>query len=230
MKTLKNVLFILLVTILVMSASAQDCGYYSFTEGMVLGYQNLDGKGKVSGSTRTTCLNVTNNGGVVLYNIKSEYADAKNSNPAVHEFTMRCEDGKFYMDMQSFIDPKSMDGFKDLEISVDGNDMMYPSSLSAGEILPDANITISAGSGGTTIMNMVVNVTNRKVIGNETVTVPAGTFDCVKITYDVETKLMFKVNTAVTEYINMGIGNVKTETFDKKGKLLGSAVLTEVKR
>jgi hypothetical protein len=77
---------------------------------------------------------------------------------------------------------------------------------------------------------MVVNISNRKVLGNETVTVPAGTFNCYKITYDVETKLMFKINTNVVEYINKGVGNVKTETYDKKGKMLSATVLSEVKK
>jgi hypothetical protein len=108
--------------------------------------------------------------------------------------------------------------------------MMYPSGLSAGQTLDDASITISAGTGGVTIMNLTVKIINRKVVGPETVTVPAGTFDCFKITYDMETKMMFKINTSVAEYINMGAGNVKTETFDKKGKLIGSTVLTELKK
>jgi hypothetical protein len=46
----------------------------------------------------------------------------------------------------------------------------------------------------------------------------------------VETKMMFKTNTTVVEYINMGVGNVKTETFDKKGKVAATTVLSELKR
>jgi len=209
--------------------SAQDCGYYSMSKGMVLGYQNLDAKGKVTSTNRTTCLDVSTLGSTTLYKIKGEYADAKN-NLTTREFEMRCEDGNFYVDMQSLIDPKSMEGFKDMEISVDANDMMYPSVLTAGQVLPDANITISAATGGVNLMNMVISISNRKVVGTESVTVPAGTFECYKITYDLETKLMFKIASTVTEYINMGVGNVKTDTFDKKGKLAASTVLIEVSK
>ena len=208
---------------------AQDCGYYSMSKGMVLAYQNLDAKGKVTGTNRTTCLDVSTLGSTTLYKIKGEYADAKN-NLTTREFEMRCEDGNFYVDMQSLIDPKSMEGFKDMEISVDANDMMYPSVLIAGQVLPDANITISAATGGVNLMNMIISISNRKVVGTESVTVPAGTFECYKITYDIETKLMFKIASTVTEYVNMGVGNVKTETFDKKGKLAASTVLIEVSK
>lgn len=229
MKRTRILFVIALAFVLSGVISAQDCGYYSMSKGMVLAYQNLDAKGKVTGTNRTTCLDVSTLGSTTLYKIKGEYADAKN-NLTSREFEMRCEDGNFYVDMQSLIDPKSMEGFKDMEISVDANDMMYPSVLIAGQVLPDANITISAATGGVNLMNMIISISNRKVVGTESVTVPAGTFECYKITYDLETKLMFKIASTVTEYINMGVGNVKTETFDKKGKLAASTVLIEVSK
>jgi hypothetical protein len=143
---------------------------------------------------------------------------------------MRCEDGTFYVDMQNFIDPKSMQAFKDMEVSVNSNDMMYPAGLAPGDSLPDASVTVSAATGGVSLLNLLINISNRQVIGTESVTVPAGTFECFKITYNVETKMMFKIYSVVTEYVNMGVGNVKTETYDKKGKLLGSTLLTELKK
>lgn len=230
MKKVLNLFVFMLAFILSGAVMAQDCGYYSMSEGMVLGYQNLDAKGKLTGSTRLTFLEVSQLGAATIYKVKSEYADAKNSNQAVREYNMRCEDGKFYVDMQNLVDPKSMEAFKGMEISVDSKDLEYPNGLIAGQILPDASITISAASGGINILNLNINITNRKVVGNESVTVPAGTFECFKITYDVETKMMFKVYATVTEYVNMGVGNIKTETFDKKGKLSGTTQLVELKK
>lgn len=229
MKTKKILFVFTLAFILSGVIFAQDCGYYSISKGMVFGYQTLDAKGKVTGTQRSTCLDVSTVGAAILYKIKGEYTDSKD-NLTTREFEMRCEDGNFYVDMQSFVDPKSMEGFKDMEVSVDANAMMYPSVLIAGQTLPDASITISAATGGVNLMNMVINISNRKVVGSESVTVPAGTFDCYKITYDVETKMMFKIASTVTEYVNMGVGSVKTETFDKKGKLAASTVLVELSK
>jgi len=230
MKIKKLLFVIFLAFVLTGIVMAQDCSFYSLTEGMVTGYQNLDAKGKVTGTTRSTCLNVNKDGRAVIFKMKSEYADAKNNNPSMIEYEMKCEDGAFYVDMQNFIDPKSMEAFKGMEVSVDSKDMVYPAGLSAGQTLPDANITVSAATGGVTILNLIVNITNRKVVGTESVTVPAGTFECFKITYDVETKMMFKVYATVTEYVNMGVGNVKTETYDKKGKMAGTTQLVELKK
>ncbi len=209
---------------------AQDCGYYAMSQGTVFGYKNMDAKGKVTGNTLTTCLEVKKVGTSVVYKVSSETSDANNKNPNKNEYEMRCEAGKFFVDMKNLVDSKTMEGFKNMEVKVEGTDMMYPATLAAGQSLPDANVTISAGSGGVTIMNMVIKIINRKVVGNEMVTVPAGTFECYKITYDVETKMMMKINSSVTEYINMGAGIIKTETFDSKGKIAGSTILTELKK
>ena len=230
MKTKKIFTFLMFAAMFSGIVKAQDCSYFSLSKGNVFGYQNLDAKGKVTGTTTTTCLDVVKADPATNFKVKSEYTDSKNGKPSVHEYTLRCENGNFYMDMQGFMDPKSMESLEGMELKVDSKDMMYPSVLSAGETLPDASITISAGSGGMNIMNMVIFITNRKVIGTESVTVPAGTFECYKLTYDVETKMMFKINTTVVEYINMGVGNVKTETFDKKGKLAATTVLSELKK
>jgi hypothetical protein len=230
MKKTKILFVFILAFMLSGIIQAQECSYFNLSEGMVLGYQNLDAKGKVTSTTRTTCLSITKAGASIIYKLKNDFVDAKNNNPSTRELEMRCEDGKFYMDMQNLIDPKSMEAFKGMEISVDATDMVYATGLVAGQSLPDANITVSAATGGIAMLNLSIDITNRKVVGTESVTVPAGTFDCFKITYDVETKMMFKVNATVTEYVNMGVGNVKTETYDKKGKLAGTTQLVEVKK
>ncbi len=230
MKIMKIYFVIMLVLVLCGKSSAQECGMYNLSEGMVTAYQSQDAKGKVTSTNRSTCLSVSKAGAATIYKMKSEYADAKNKNQSTKEYVMKCEGGEFYVDMQSMIDPKSMEAFKGMEVSVDSKDLIYPSNLSAGQVLPDASISVSAATGGVSLLNLVINVTNRKVIGIESVTVPAGTFECYKITYNVETKMMFKIYATVTEYVNMGAGNVKTETFDKKGNLSGTTLLVELKK
>jgi hypothetical protein len=230
MKNTKILLVVILLSLLSGSVMAQDCSFYSLSEGMVTAYQNLDAKGKVTSTTRSTCLNVNTVGSAIIYKMRSEFADAKNKNQSTKEFDMKCEAGEFYVDMQSLVDPKSMEAFKGMEISVDSKDLIYPSGLAAGQVLPDASITISAATGGISLVNLVINITNRQVVGTESVTVPAGTFECFKITYDVETKMMFKINATVAEYVNMGVGTVKSENFDKKGNITGTTLLVELKK
>lgn len=219
-----------LLLIFILSAgftSAQDCGYYPVRSGAVMGYQSLDEKGKVTGTSRITMLDVTQSGNSATYNVKAEYFDEKNRPQQPREYAMKCEDGVFSIDMKSLIDPKSMEGFKDMEVSFSGTDMTFPSSMSVGQVLPDANITMAASTGGMTLMKMTIIITNRKIESKESITVPAGTFECYKMTYDIETKMGIKVTSTAAQWMHKGAGSVKTETYDKKGKLLGSTVLSE---
>ncbi len=222
--------FLLISTLLLTNiAFSQECGYYPGSSGAVLGYQTLDGKGKITGTSRVTLLDIQKSGSAIIYKVKSESWDDKNKPQQTGEYSMKCENGEFTMDMKSFVDPKSMEGFKDMEVTFSGTDMVYPSRMQPGDVLPDANITIGAASGGLALMKLTVSITNRKVESIETITVPAGTFECYKITYDVETKMGLKISSVAAQWMNKGAGNIKTETYDKKGKLLGSTLLTEFK-
>ena len=116
-----------------------------------------------------------------------------------------------------------------MEIEVKGTDITYPRGLTIGSKLPNAEVTLIAKSGGIQIINMTISLINREVVAEESVTTPAGTFTCYKLTYDVNTKMMFSFSAKVTEWINKGAGTVKSETYDSKGKLASTMVLTEFK-
>jgi hypothetical protein len=70
-------------------------------------------------------------------------------------------------------------------------------------------------------------MTKRKVTGKESLTTPAGTWDCFTITY--HSKMIFKMgigipmNSDVTEWYAPGFGVVKTESNG------GSTLITSVK-
>jgi hypothetical protein len=102
--------------------------------------------------------------------------------------------------------------------------------MKAGDLLKNGDMKIAFSSGGMTIMNMSFSVTNRKVEAVESVTTPAGTFDCYKISFDVATKMMVNVKTKGVEWYAKGVGMVKTETYSTDGKLLGSNILTSIKK
>ncbi len=209
---------------------AQDCGFYSLSKGTTFSYQNLDEKGKVTGSSRLECIGADLSSLSQIYKMHSTFFDAKNKESMVQDYDMRCDGGNFYVDMKNMLNPATMAGVKDMEVNITSNDIMYPTNLTNGMSLPDANITITAATNGMTIMTITVMVTDRKVVGNESVTVPAGTFDCYKITYNIETKMMFKITGSASEYMNKKVGLVKSESFDKKGKLIASTILTEYKK
>ena len=75
-------------------------------------------------------------------------------------------------------------------------------------------------------MKMTVNIMNRKVEGKESVTTSAGTFDCFVISYDHESKMGIKIRGSAKQWYSEGVGMVKQENYNKKGKLMGSSLHT----
>ena len=82
--------------------------------------------------------------------------------------------------------------------------------------------------GGAINMNTNVETINRKVEKQESITTPAGTFDCYVIYSETKTKMMMANKTFPSRtWLAKGVGMVKQESYNKNGKLMGSMVLTQ---
>ena len=66
-------------------------------------------------------------------------------------------------------------------------------------------------------------------MGEEKVSTTAGKFDCIKISYLKRTKIVLKTETVrVTEWYAKGVGLVKSEAYDTKGKLDCKTLLVKI--
>jgi hypothetical protein len=210
---------------------AQDCPlYYPDALNSQLEYQQFDKKGKLSGSSiqKVTDFKKTGNGYEVR--VTAESFDAKSKSLGTMDLAARCDGGIFYIDMKNLVGAQSMEAYKDMEMQVEGGNLELPANMKAGDVLKNGDMKIAFASGGMTIMNMTFNVSNRKVDAVESITTPAGTFECYKISYDVAAKMMINVKTKGVEWYSQGVGLVKSESYSTDGKLLGSNVLASVKK
>jgi hypothetical protein len=129
--------------------------------------------------------------------------------------------------MRSMMSEDQMKSFQNMEVKITGDMLDIPSNPIAGQKLKDGTLNIALSSeGGPAFMNTTITITNRKVEGIETITTPAGTFECVKISYDVETKMLFTIHTHAVEWYAKNTGMVRSENYNSKGKLDGYTVLT----
>jgi len=206
---------------------AQNCeGYFPVKSGAFIETKNYDAKGKLTGTNQQTILSVQPLAAGLSLKVKSEQFDNKEKLTYSQELGMRCENGVFYMDMKNFLDPATMGGMKDMEMSVDGLDLEYPNVLQVGQTLKDGEINISFISGGMPLMKMSVKMYNRKVEALESVTTPAGTFECYKLSYDMDVKSIMKMTVKATQWVSRNVGAVKSESYDKNGKMVGYSLLT----
>ncbi|MCF6348980.1 MAG: DUF3108 domain-containing protein [Flavobacteriaceae bacterium] len=68
---------------------------------------------------------------------------------------------------------------------------------------------------------------NGKVEKREEITIPAGTFDCYVISFETEFKMGIKRKGKTRQWLAKGVGIVKTEDYNKKGKVISKSVLTK---
>lgn len=206
-------------------------GYFPFESGVRMEYTSYDKKGAPQFQSSSKVVKVENTtDGVLEALIETKTTDEKGNTPVDGQFKMRCKDNTLFMDMSSILGPQGASAFASLEVSITGDDLQLPANLTPGQTLPDATAQIKAGSGGVSLITMNMTVRDRKVVAKETLLTPAGSFDCIKITYVTETKMLGTkaIDTAI--WYAEGVGMVRQESYDKKGFLESKMELTKFEK
>lgn len=211
------------------SLKAQDCDFYfPIEKGTIVETTNYDKKNKETGKVYQKVLDYTKNNGVTEVKIESQIKTKDSDSIITQEYSIRCENGEFYINMDSYLNNEALKAYQSMEIEVDVDNMTIPANLSKGQLLNDGRVSASISNSGVKLMTMTVYIKNRKVEDFEKVTTPAGTFDCVKISYDMEMKMIFKVKASAIQWFAKGVGAVKTENYNKKGKLESTSIITKI--
>lgn len=109
-------------------------------------------------------------------------------------------------------------------LRIDGEARGVPKDLSVGAQLPEYGISLRF-----MVFQLKIDVTDRRVIARESLAVPAGTFDCFVVTERTRMKMMGKKEeTVVKTWYARGIGPVRQETSDRRGKLLSVQELVSI--
>lgn len=207
------------------NVKAQDCTYYyPAKKGTKMEMKNYSDKDKLLSTSQSEITDVGSNGIKVL----TESFDNKNKSLGKGEFTFKCENGSFVVDMSSYFTNMNTEAYKDMEMKMDTKAMHLPANLKVGDVLDDGSATMTFSSGGMKMMSMTIKITNRKVEAIEKITTPAGTFECAKISYNFESKMMFTVSGKAIQWMAKNVGMVRTENYNSNGKLTGYSVLTSL--
>ena len=222
------ILFLVAVFAAQTSNAQSSCStYYPLVDGANFQYTNYDKKGKEEGKINYTVTNVESSGDNVSATMMMEMVDKK-GNTYTSDYNMACEGNVVKIDFKSLMNEQMLSQMGDVEMDISGTDVELPNSLSVGQELPDANMQLKMKMGGAINMNTNVETINRKVEKQESVTTPAGTFDCYVIYSETKTKMMMTNQTFPSRtWLAEGVGMVKQESYNKKGKLMGSMLLTQ---
>ena len=222
MKTIVSFIVCAFMTITI-SLGQNTCNmYYPFTEGAKFQITGYDKKGKTNSVIDYSITDVNGN----TATINTKISDKKGKEITTTDYKVTCDNNTISIDFKSLMNPEMFAKYKDMEIDFEGTNIELPNDLSIGKNLKDANMVMTIKMGGMN-MNMTMDLVNRKVEGQESVSTPAGTFNCYVITYTTEMKMGLKSTFKNKEWIAEGVGMVKSENYNKNGKLMGYSELTQ---
>ena len=195
-----------------------------------------DKKGKENGKGVYKISNVKKDGSSTTADFSSEIIDEKGKTISTSKGKYKCNGGILFVDARIAMPHDQTSAYKDMEVRAPEIYIEYPANMAAGQELKETNFKMEVYSKETLHSKTNFDQVNRKVAGKESITTPAGTFDCWKITYDGKLKasvapmnIGIPFNFKGTEWFAPGFGIVKTATYNKNGKLMGSTMITKVK-
>ena len=203
---------------------SQSCaGFYYLQNNKTVEITITNKKGKEVGKNIYTVANVQRSASTVTATVNSEFVASNGKSVSKATNVIKCTNGIIMMDLKMFI-PSTQQEQTGTSASGGGEAYLeYPANMKEGDVLKDGQFSMdyktSAGLNG----HMIVEITNRKVEGKESVTTPAGTWDCFKITYHSKVGIKIVVNiptnSDVTEWYAPGFGVVKTESNNGKTEI-----------
>lgn len=232
---MRKLMFLVALLLACHTAHAQ---YFCTTQGTELHYVNYDEVGQSTSDETITVKNVERNGASVQASYYDKIVTTKAKNNTSYTLynwtydgatTVCTEDLMYGPYIASDSDPEKYNEAARLGLLEDrkfkgDNSFSIKDAAKAGEAIPDRSYQL--------IQNMLKNeitISGAAYMGTEQVSTTAGKFDCIKISYLKRTKIVLKSTTLrVTEWYAKGVGLVKSEAYDTKGKLDKKTLLVKI--
>ena len=207
--------------------------YFALKEGVKATYDFYNAKNKVVSRSTNEFKNVSETGGKVTATQLTEIIDPdKGDVLTTSRSNWTCDGGvvRFSMDAMS-ISGTDMSA-AGMDVTVEGDEMDIPSDLTPGQTLNDVSYHVTMKMSGIKVMDRNFLIKDRKVEKEESITTPAGTFNCIKITYITESsgKSGGKSKPMLTSiWYSKDAGMVKMENYNDD-KVSNSQVLTKLEK
>ncbi len=209
-----------------------------FRKGVVIEATSYNAEGKEVSKQLTNVLDISEKDGSTIAHVRGEDIQSGSEKKTAMEYNYRCDGKNIYMDIASAF--RTME--KNADASFTSTEIEYPISIREGQSLPDVAGTMTAEKNGKKT-TMTFQYKNRKVGKMESVTTPAGTWNCYPVSTDVtmemdipgmsdKVKEMMKamqdnMKSSTTTWFAPDFGIVKMEMY-QNGKLQSRNEVTKV--
>jgi len=214
---------------------------FGLRQGQSLEYQLRDSRGKATGTWRYRVIRTgTDTAGKKNSSVAIATAALKSGLYDVNNLIIQQEElSYFHRRDTTFTDGLgeiNYDGLKaarDRLLTYQGTPLAWPDRPTVGSRLADGGVVVQISSPSVAIAKVKTTMRQRRIVaGPLPVTVPAGTFSCYSVESQRElataarTDLVLKSSGRQVDYYDPAVGIIKTEYFDKSGRLVQTRVLT----
>lgn len=225
MKSFFTILFTSCLFTFFSYAQSECSKYYPMDEGTSFQYTNYSHKGKINGILDHAIIDNRIEDGNEMVSMTTKMSDKNGDFIMESTHNITCSGEGVSIDFKSMMNPQMMSQFGKFDYTITGTNLELPNDLSVGLELPDSSMKMVVNMG--IVMNIKVTIKDRKVVGEETVTTPSGTYDCYVLTSTLDMDMMVKIEGSSKQWITEGIGMVKQESYDDKGNMTGYSELTK---
>ncbi|MHA4845912.1 TapB family protein [Flavitalea antarctica] len=231
---MKSLLSLLLLSGLGLHASGQICNtYYFMKANSTVEQSHFDEKGKLSLKTEYKVGEVTpvDNGSEAA--VMQKVVDKDGKIISEGKANIHCDGDNLFIDMKLSMPVGPVAPAGNVEATSRKVYMPYPKNMKPGDKLENARFSMSVDQ-GSIVQSMEMFVRNRQAEAEESITTPAGTWNCVRISFEMEmvsraAGIPIRVRMKGKEWYAPGFGVVKTESLKNNGKLAGTSEITSIK-
>lgn len=233
---MKRTLLIITISLLAAystSLFSQNCGFFlPLKANTGTEMKSYDSNNLHTGTDKNTITSVETEGANNVANIKNEHKDELKGGTTSNDYKVKCNGTQLSIDNKALLGT-ALNAYNEMEIKIDGGEIEFPNNLAVGSVLNDSKLKMEVYTNGTLVGVMDYLYTNRKVVSKESITTPAGTYNCYKMTYDMvlSSKIMTystKTTTKIVDYYTENIGLVKSQIYNDKGELISYNVLNKI--
>ncbi|RTQ52575.1 hypothetical protein EJV47_06070 [Hymenobacter gummosus] len=202
---------------------------FGLTDGTELTYQLSDEKKRPQGTQILKVASITPHEAekkAPAYTevlLKSSLYDANNRLQRNDEYVYQCRRDTVLTDGRLLLDPALLRSFRDRRFAYEPVHLAWPNQPTPGP-LPGGKLTVQVSSPSVDIAQVVTTVSQRKISGPQSLTTPAGTFQCYKVEARYEYVTQARADMArrsvkrVVDYYAPGVGMVRSEMHDADGE------------
>jgi len=212
------------------AASSPADAYFCTRQGTVLNYERRSAEnGRLWWKHSESIDAVRSKSGIleidITSSIVSDIGKAPLKEPVKSQVTVR-SNGTVEVDVSKAAEEAARQKFAALDFTSSGGTSILPADLAPGEKLQDIHSVVSWSG-----IKLTIDYTERSVLRRETITVPAGTFDCIVVQeHKLEKAPLHRRDRITLTWYAPGYGMIRHDTLFTNGKAETSEVLVSVSK